>query len=611
MSIIQLTAEEFQQHLIASGLMAAPAAALRCQQLTGDGVMADGESLAKAMLKRGELTSYQARVLLQIRPQPLVFDDYELRDRLGGGSMGYVCRARHRRNGREAAVKILTASASISPTMLRRFRREAKTAFQMQHPNIVTAFTYGEVNDVHFLAMELVDGPDFHRLVNESGPTSPAVAFDYIRQAALGLQHAHQKGVVHRDVKPANLLVDKQGRVKVVDLGLAAIKEEAIGIAASIGQLTQDGQTLGTADYMAPEQALDTHAADQRADIYALGCVWHYLLLGAPPFRRNSLAETLIAHHEAPIPSLRELGAAVTPEHDAVFQKMLAKNRDDRYADLEQMLAALSLCPALGPPPVQAVDPAQESASSPSGAASAEDLLAARKALPVEPATPSLPLPAPLAPDSLPSLAEVEESRTVHGGSATRDTAWSPPWKKFDPLTAFNGPDRAIAAWVLETGGAIVVRTRKQASSPIRSRIAVATELPDDPLVIEQIDWSENPLLGDSDLPKLGDLQHLSVLNLNGCDITSGALESLAKLPALTELHLQRTYVSDDGLYFVSRIPHLTCLDLRGDNLSDFAVDYLVQMRRLQQLHLPGDCFSQRALVRLQRELPACELKLR
>ena len=223
--------------------------------------------------------------------------------------------------------------------MLARFEREVRAAAKLSHPNIVAAYDADEANGVHFLVMEYVEGNDLSALVKKNGPFPVARTVNYILQAARGLEFAHKKGVIHRDIKPSNLLLDNEGAVKILDMGLARI--ESGGDAATKSELTGTGAVMGTVDYMAPEQALSTHHADARADIYSLGCTLYYLLTGRAAYDGETLMAKLLAHREQPIP---ELGAGVPEEIEAVFRKMVAKSVEDRYQSVSEVVADLEKC---------------------------------------------------------------------------------------------------------------------------------------------------------------------------------------------------------------------------------------------------------------------------
>jgi tRNA A-37 threonylcarbamoyl transferase component Bud32 len=254
--------------------------------------------------------------------------------------MGLVLKAEHRRMERLVALKVLSPKVTKSPEALRRFQREVKAAARLEHPNIVTAHDADEANGTHFLVMQYIDGTDLSSLVKKSGPLPVDQALDCILQAARGLQYAHEHGVIHRDIKPANLLLDRQGTVKILDMGLARLDTAG----DQQDQLTGTGQIMGTVDYMAPEQAMDTKHVDARADVYSLGVTLWYLLTGRPLYAGETAVEKLMAHQTKPIPSLRSGCPAASPKLEAVFAKTVAKKAVDRYQTMQTLIADLEPC---------------------------------------------------------------------------------------------------------------------------------------------------------------------------------------------------------------------------------------------------------------------------
>jgi serine/threonine-protein kinase len=305
---------------------------------TSDAHSAEPREIARALLKAGWLTAFQLNQLLQGRGGRLVIGPYRLLERIGEGGAGEVFKARHYRLRRVAAIKLVRRERLSDARVLARFQREAEAAAQLAHPNIVTLYDADWAGDVYFLAMEYVDGVDLGRLVRDSGPLSVARACEYTRQAALGLHHAHERGLVHRDVKPANLLLGNDGVVKVLDLGIARLHASDAGARP---ELTQAGVVVGTVDYLAPEQAKDARTADRRADVYGLGCTLYHLLTGRPPFAEGATLDKLLRHQTEPPQPLRKARPDAPPGVAAVVERLLAKRPDDRFQTMAVVAAAL------------------------------------------------------------------------------------------------------------------------------------------------------------------------------------------------------------------------------------------------------------------------------
>ncbi len=286
-------------------------------------------------------------------PGGVLLDQYILLEKLSTSRTGLVFKARHRIMGRTVTVKFLSPQAAASATYTARFHRAIQILSRLQHPNLVQVYEVGQQGDAEYVVVEYVDGKDLRTMLKERGPLGVAEAVGWVVQAAAGLAHVHQQGVTHRNIKPGNLLLDREGVVKIVGFTLAHVASG--GAAAEAGvedNLTRQGQVMGTYDYMSPEQALDSSSVDRRADIYSLGCTLHALLTGRPPYAGKAAVQQVLAHRNQPIPSLCQTRPEVPAALDRVFQKMIAKSPGDRYASMEQaaaeLEASLTAAPAVG-----------------------------------------------------------------------------------------------------------------------------------------------------------------------------------------------------------------------------------------------------------------------
>jgi molecular chaperone DnaK len=333
--------DTFLHALVTSGLMSAEDVREFCDKLPGGSQPASAAALVSALVESKRLTQFQAERLMEGQIKGLVLGNVVVLDKLGAGGMGEVYRAEHRRMKRQVVVKLLSTGARKSAALLKRFQREIEAAARLLHPNIVTAYDADEIDGVHFLVMEYIDGEDLASLVERHGPFALETAVSCMLQAAQGLQFAHSQGVVHRDIKPSNLLLDRSHTIKILDMGLALL-HGAHAADEPLDGLTDNKNILGTVEYMSPEQADDSSVVDHRTDIYSLGCTLFRLLSGVPPFRRETPIKTLMAHREAPIPALRELRPEVTPQLEAIFQRMVAKLPEDRYASMQNVIDDLN-----------------------------------------------------------------------------------------------------------------------------------------------------------------------------------------------------------------------------------------------------------------------------
>jgi serine/threonine protein kinase len=263
---------------------------------------------------------------------------YRLIKYLGQGGMGQVWLAEHRLLHRTVALKVIRRRLTANRAAVERFKREMQLVAKMDHPNVVRAFDAEQAGDTHLLVMEYVDGTSLARMVEAAGRLPVRSACEYVRQVGLSLQHAHERGLVHRDIKPGNILVDRSGTVKVLDFGLGAFVQAEDTDSA----LTEIGQAMGTPDYISPEQARNSRSVDIRADIYSLGCTLYCLLSGSPPFSSGNAHERIAAHLERQPQSLDQLRPDLSPGLVRIVGRMLAKEPADRYQSPAEVTEVLS-----------------------------------------------------------------------------------------------------------------------------------------------------------------------------------------------------------------------------------------------------------------------------
>jgi len=344
--------DQFVECLSKSGLMQSSEVELLVEEIAPTSTL----TFARELIARQRLTPLQARALALGKWRGLILGDYVVLEKLGQGGMGQVFKARHKQSQNIVCLKVLQAAGRSSPQHLERFRREAKMIAALDHPNIVVAHSAAESDCVPYLVMEFVDGCDLAKQVRDHGPLDRETAVNYVLQAARALAYAHSRGVIHRDIKPHNLMLDAAGNIKVLDMGLARFDLAASEL-SSCDTVTQTGTVMGTVDYIAPEQALNAKEADYRADIYSLGCTLHFLLTGHVPFAGETVMERLVAHREQPIPRLAAAREGISNELEAVFRRMLAKDPAERYQsmtelvrDLESLLKGTKPAASLHPP---------------------------------------------------------------------------------------------------------------------------------------------------------------------------------------------------------------------------------------------------------------------
>ncbi|MBX7246852.1 MAG: protein kinase [Candidatus Sumerlaeaceae bacterium] len=277
---------------------------------------------------------------------------YEIKKMLGAGGMGAVALARQISLDRDVALKILPGALASNPEFLARFTREALSAAQMTHHNIIQVYDVGSDGDVHYISMEFVRGDNLGNMVRKEGRLTADDAAGYVLQAARGLKYAHERGIIHRDIKPDNLMVNEHGIVKIADMGLAKMRGEAEAqrtrtaddmniLNKARGDLTMHNVAMGTPAYMPPEQGRDATSVDHRADQYSLGCTLYYLIAGQPPFSGSTAFEIMSKHMSEPIPPIDATVGNVPEAFGEIITRMTAKDADDRYPTMAEMISDL------------------------------------------------------------------------------------------------------------------------------------------------------------------------------------------------------------------------------------------------------------------------------
>jgi serine/threonine protein kinase len=320
-----------------SGLMDAPRLDTYVNTLNAEGpIEEDPTKLASRLVRDGICTVFQARQMLRGRYRGFFLGKYKVLEPIGSGGMADVYLCEHTAMKHKVAVKILPIEKLKDPSLLGRFKREAQAIAALNHPNVVRAFDLDNEGNLHYLVTEYVDGCNLQDFIKKNGPMAPERAANYIAQAAAGLQHIQEAELVHRDIKPGNLLLDRSGVVKLLDLGLARFSD--IERQDNLTQEFDDGRVLGTADYIAPEQGIKGSDVDIRADIYSLGATFYFILKGEAPFEGASVTQKLLFHQIKEPPPLPD---TVPADIQQVVKDMMAKKQTERIQSPAEIVERL------------------------------------------------------------------------------------------------------------------------------------------------------------------------------------------------------------------------------------------------------------------------------
>ncbi|HWB00315.1 MAG TPA: bifunctional serine/threonine-protein kinase/formylglycine-generating enzyme family protein [Pirellulales bacterium] len=603
----------------------------------------DVAQIAQVLVQRELLTRFQANAIYSGGHKNLVLGEYLILEKIGAGGMGQVFKARHRRMKRVVALKVLSAAAMKAGDGAARFQREVEAAARLSHVNIVTAFDAGEANQVQYLVMEFVDGRDLASVSKKRGPLPIEQAVDFVLQAARGLAYAHSKGVVHRDIKPGNLLLSREGSVKILDMGLARFESSS-----SIEGLTVTGNVLGTVDYMAPEQAVDTSAADARSDIYSLGCTLYRLVVGANIYEADTPISKLLAHRDQPIPPLVSNKSDVPAAVDEVFRKMVAKRPSDRFQSMIDVIAALESAMAttdvlagkmssgssassiirrvgedsgvdssgsvsglsgLSAPtsdrPSSTGRIAGEATTTPASAAAHEMISAAIRRRPAVKF-------AAIGGIAAVVLLAIVIAAIKLGSSPTSEVSSLPTVQPEGDSTstievaAPKSPEAIAVEFVLDHHGTLQVRA-PNADAPLV--VTKKDQLPSTPFTVTGVMLTEQGTLANGRLEPLGAFKQLEALDVHGSRCSDAGLADIAGATALKNLSVAATEVGDPGVAQLKSFRQLEQLDLsKLKRVTDAAVASLVGCKSLTKLSVVETSITTTGAANLIVGLPNCAL---
>jgi serine/threonine protein kinase/Leucine-rich repeat (LRR) protein len=659
---ISLSIDEFLQTLSQSGLLPPQElVSVRAQPVAHSETGSTTADLIEWLIRQEKLTHYQAELLCRGRAGGLVLGNYIILDKLGQGGMGTVFKARHRRMNRIVALKVLPSSLSSIPEAIARFAREVEAVAKLQHQHIAAAYDADEAEGVHFLVMEHVDGPNLSAYVREKGPLPVAAAVRLVAQAAKGLAVAHVQGIVHRDIKPSNLMVNRQGQLKMLDLGLAQMRDSSSEVDLTT-DVTQTGRTMGTVDYMAPEQARDAKTVDARADIYSLGCTLYFLLAGRTPAPPGSAAEKLLWHQTQEATPLIDVCDGCTARLEALVKRMMAKDPQARPASMVDVALELDSCLAELPAGTEDLsldgieirpnDPSSTVHGSKAGRGTlmegGDTLMSAARIAALSAAGPTqaqsrgrwialaasaIGLAALSAVLFLPKFLRPSASESQLFVAATQT-----------PAEVFvNGQYRGTVKGVdqpLELKlppGTSDVEVHRDGFQTFTQRVQTVAGKPMSIVAtLERVQILPNPGIAKTVVSphaayekllawiwkqggkvevKTGDGMPLSPgaladlppspveivsIRLDGLGILDADLAQLKAAPRLVELSLSDTKITDDGLVHLRPLEDLTRLDLSQNNIQGRGLDNLGRMSRLAQLNLCRTAITDQAVARMR-----------
>jgi serine/threonine protein kinase len=637
------------------------------QMAAANSIAADSDAVgtARNLVKRTWLTEWQARQLLAGKSK-LFLGKYKLLGVLGQGGMGAVLKAESTTLGRVVALKVLSKNVSNNEVAEARFLREIRFAGRLNHPNIVRALDADRVGERAFLVMEYVDGSDLKQVLKRDGQLSIEFACECIRQAAAGLQHAHEAGMIHRDVKPSNLLLTRHAEtgqpiVKLLDLGLARLEHKQ----TSDCSITRTGQIMGSPDYMAPEQAMNARNADIRSDIYGLGVTLYQLLSNSLPFGGNNVMERLVVRINQDAPPI----SAVRPDVPAVLvhiiARMLHRDPSQRFQTPDEVGAMLQSFvtnsrqlleqhTVSAPAPTESTIEAEaddtlnlfvghlgtQARTQPArrrrkkktswvGVISVATAIAivcgvlyalSKGSGPVSRQPPRL--TGGVTPDTQPS----PEMEFVPDGGQTPDRGGSRMSFPAFP-SSFTNPDIKVAHWAIATASRVEIQIGEETS-----QLTSVDDIPEDDFSVTGLDLSglqsvtdevldqvtsatqlrslnlSGGAVSDEHLDRLSRLQHIQSLDLSNTQVTDAGLTHVVKMLQLTHLKLRYTEISTDGMQSLAALSALANLDLEGTNVTDSILESIFKPASLRELNLKHTRVTSVGADRIREKLPNCRV---
>tara|TARA_R110002111_G_scaffold227346_2_gene288952 strand:+ start:87416 stop:89566 length:2151 start_codon:yes stop_codon:yes gene_type:complete len=514
---------------------------------------------------------------------------YQLIKKIGQGGMGIVYLAIHSRLKKKVVLKLLLNKDWDNANQIQRFYREMQLVGQLDHPNIVRATDAGEADDTCFLVMEYLAGHDLKSLLKSEGKVSVTAACSIIRQAANGLQSIHNSQLIHRDIKPSNLFLTADGQVKILDLGLAGLSHSE----ASFSDLTDSNCIMGSAYYMAPEQAQSVKTIDQRSDIYSLGCTFYQLLTGQVPIRKDTPVETIIAHREEPAPRLSAQLPDIPEELEELFQSMIQKDAEDRIQTMAEVVQKLDefLAHQSNLPVNDTSDTYLDESQELKQLCLNADLTPAVEALNHYSSTQYQPssrffnkykirlLTSGIILLGVGLLSLFLVSDLIPESLRPDSIITKEPLKINEPSPAQAQLERKAAIWALNHGCVLIIHGAKKEINQIES-------LPAHDFYLKSISFKPQTINSEAMLPFQG-LSKLENLFLNDCLVADDALDPIQGFISLKKLDLHDTGITDKGLSHISGLKNLTHLSLQKNHkLTDEGLQILNQFHNLVSVNL-------------------------